>query len=129
MIQTLTRAGNFEGDLEIAVKRFSLDCVQLIDPLNISTKYGLYDEREEPYLLIISKSKYGKHSVYGYNTILTVTSESVEKNREVARSFEEKTGIRLKEAPEQLSRIMQGISLSFQICRKYGKIAMEVLRK
>ena len=71
---TITRLGNYNGNLQEAALRFHSGCQELIDPLNMSEKYGVFDNFGVPYLMIMSKSRAGDHPTYGHNLILTVNS-------------------------------------------------------
>ena len=128
MIITLTRVGKFEGNFGEAVKRFSPNFVRLTDPLDISEKYGLYEDNQAAYFLMVSKGRHGEHPVYHYNTILTVTSESKERNEEVARAFEEKTKLSLRAAPDSLARMMQEMDGPFSVLKRHGEKALEFLK-
>ena len=101
-----------------------------MDPMKIAKKYGVYDCSKEPYLLMISQSRRGYHPVYKYNTILTITSDSIGRSLDITKKFAEKSKIKFREAPEGLSKTMQkGLALSFEVFKKYGERTMEVLRK
>ena len=49
------------------------------------------------------------------------------KEDDLTRTFEEKSGINLRDAPPELSKIMQGLSSPFRIFKKYGEKAMNIL--
>ena len=129
MVITLTKIANFYGDLEKIAKDFNPLCEELMDPKGISEKYGVYDCSEEPYLFIVSQDRIKLHLTQEYNTALTVTSDNPEKNSDIAEQFMKKSQIKFREPSKELSDMMQGVNLSFEVFKKYGQKAMDYLKE
>ncbi|MEM3074637.1 MAG: hypothetical protein QW727_01705 [Candidatus Pacearchaeota archaeon] len=127
--QTLVRVGAFKGSLEGAIRSFSEKLLPIPLGLGNTVKYGLFKETEEPYLLMVSQQKDRLVNSAGYNVILTVTSYSEQRSRQVAEQFERETEIDLNlEVPEWLKRNSVMIGMSFQVFEKNPRAAMDVLR-
>lgn len=127
--QTLVRVGRFDNSLEEVVKNFHEKLEPIPFGLRNTVKYATFKEAEEPYLLIVSQQKDRLTTSIGYNTILTATSYSDRKNKEVAEQFEQETGISLDiKVPEQLRRHFRLMNMSFQVFEKNPKAAMNILR-
>jgi len=125
---TLTKVAEFYGDLEKTLEKFSKKVEPLIGIIGNTIKFGLYEIQPQPYLLITSKQVNEQLTKYGYNLILTITSDSPGFNNNIEKRFIEKTGIRLKDAPEFLSQGMMNLGMAFDIFKENGEKAMEVLR-
>jgi len=97
--------------------------------LGNTIKFGVYEPSPQPYLLIASQQKDKQLTSYGYNFILTITSDSLEFNSRLEKEFMEKTQIQLRDAPAPLSRMMQNINLVLPIFKEHGELAMQVLRE
>ncbi len=94
-----------------------------------TVKYATFKEAEEPYLLMVSQQKDKLVTAAGYNVMLTVTSYSDSRNRQVADQFEEETGMDLSvDVPEQLRKQSALMGMSFQVFEKNPRGAMAVLR-
>lgn len=127
--QTLVRVGKYDNPLEEAVKRFREPLTSVLVGLGNTVKYAIFKEAEKPYLLMISQQKDKLLTSAGYNVMLTVTSYSDLRNQEVAKQFENETGIDLNiEVPELLKRNSEMMNLSFQVFEKNPQVAMVVLR-
>ena len=127
--QTLTRAGRFDNPLEEAVKGFTEPLELITFGLGNTVKYAVFKEAEEPYLLMVSQQKDRLTTPAGYNVLLTITSYSDKKNKQVAEQFENETRIPLNIAvPEWMKEQNQIINLSFQVFAKNPRAAMAVLK-
>lgn len=125
---TLTRVSMFMGDLEKATRIFSPRFRPIMSLLGNTVKYGLYEENPDPRLIIVSQQIDLQVAPEGYTLIFTVGSDSQDLNERTARSFQNLTGILLKEAPEWLARQNNwGITPAYMIFKKYGSQAMESL--
>ncbi len=61
----------------------------------------------DPFFLVVSAATSKMTEITrGHNTILSVTSYSDQRSQEVARYFEDSTGVALKQAPERLARVV-----------------------
>ena len=127
--KTLTRAGKFDNQLEEAVKGFTEPLTKVQVGLGNTVKYAMFKQDAEPYLLMVSQQIDRLVNSFGYNTILTLTSYSDERNKQVAEQFEKETGINLNvKIPEQLKRHFPLMGMTFQAFEKNPKAAMEFLR-
>lgn len=82
--------------------------------LGNTVKYAFLGENPDSYLLMVSQQKERRLSPLGYNVILSVTSRSSDRNREIADQFEEETGMDLSlRVPESLQSQMDLISRLF----------------
>ena len=123
---TLTRVGDFNGDFYERVRRFSTEVLPLPSIQPSLKKYGLFDDSNPPYLLIVSNSQPQMRP--DYNVILTVTSESAEHAVKVADYFSRRSEIPLREAPSDLQRLMGGINSCFGVFKKNPRQAIEALK-
>ena len=75
-------------------------------------KYVISDrDCEHPYFMIVSNARPTLDP--NFSLILSVTSDSVDKNEEVVRDFTRKTRIGLRPAPERLTQMAKDISAFF----------------
>ena len=127
--QTLVRVGRFDSQLEEAVRKCTEPLTNVPVGLGNTVKYATFKEAEEPYLLMVSQQKDRLVNSAGYNVILTVTSYSERRSRQVSEQFERETGINLNvEVPEWLKRNSSMMDMSFQVFEKKPQAAMAVLR-
>jgi hypothetical protein len=118
--ETLARIGILQEDLLGTLRRFDTRFMNFPQGLSFSEKYGFFDNSRR-YLIIASRSTDGKvNPVYNYNFILTVTSDFSEVNIRVAEEFEAKTKLSLRQAPGELSSLMQGLGLVFFALQRHG---------
>ena len=69
-------------------------------------------------------------SLAGYNTLLSVTSYSDKRNKDVADKFENETGISLRvNVPSFLEEMFSSLGLTFPIFEKNPSKAMEFLKR
>lgn len=126
--QTLVRVGRYDNPLEEAVKRFSEPLQPALMGLGNIVKYATFKEGADPYLLIVSQQKYSLMTTTSYNTILSVTSYSEKMNQDIAKKFEDETGMNLNMyVPEPLRIIFAMMDLSFKAFEKNPKAAMAYL--
>jgi len=131
MPTTLTNIANFYGDLGTIMRAFNPKCELLMNGLGTSIKYGVYDctERENPYLLIASQAIIPDPRV-SYNFILTVATNSLDKSLGVRELFAKVTEIPLREASEELQKLMSfAQNQAFEVFMKYGPSVMEILKR
>lgn len=126
--QTLTRVAFYDGDLESAMREFNSKSGFISLGRRDVVKFGLYEDKEDvPYFMMASNSLV-KVPDRDYDLILTVTSDYARKNQEVADRFEKVVRVKLTEAPEELARMMQFLGLTFQVFKKHGQAAMDLLK-
>lgn len=127
--ETLVRVGIFNKSLEDTVKKFREPLINVKLGLGNTVKYATFNETEGPYLLMVSQQKDKLVAPLGYNVILTITSYSNLRNKELSDQFERETGINLNlEVPEQLKEQFSIMNMSFQVFEKNPKVAMGVLK-
>lgn len=125
---TLVKVGIFNKDLGDAVKKFSEKLVYFPIGLGNTNKYSFFKECESPYWLTVCQQKDKQDTSFGYNSHLTVTSYSTNRNQEIADKFEDETGIKLDvSVPNGLKKHFQFLNIAFPIFEKDPKVAMSFL--
>lgn len=128
----LARIGMYKGRFGEDVRKFSTEFMELETPMDTGEKFGLYDTKDIPYLIVVAHAVRGKmNSVYRFNTCLLVASDIEEKVTEVADEFQEKTGINLRDAPPGLANELNeiGLRLVFNSFKIFGKRVMAILKE
>ncbi|MCH7568756.1 MAG: hypothetical protein IIA87_05020 [Nanoarchaeota archaeon] len=126
---TLTRIGLYEESLEHLLKEFNPNLRPSMSVLGNTNQYMLYEEQGPPYLLVVSHAKEGEHPEHKYNTIVTITSEDAQRNKDVIRDFESKTGLNLREAPKSLQDHFELLSMCFPIFKRHGQKAIKLIQQ
>jgi len=125
---TLVKVGIFNGDLAETVKKFSEKLVYFPIGFGNTNKYSFFKECENPYWLTVCQQKDKDDNSFGYNSHLTVTSCSTNRNQEIADKFEKETSIRLDvQVPSGLEKHFQFLNIAFSIFEKNPKAAMGFL--
>jgi len=128
--QTLVRLGRFDGPLEEAAGKFREPLAPILLSLGNTVQYAFFKACENPYFLMVSQSIDKMTIPPGYNTILTVTSHSDERNREVAGRFESETGLCPNlNVPGLLQSQLNDTGECFKVFEKEPYAAMRFLRK
>lgn len=126
--KTLVRVGAFNEDLGDVVNKFDENIFPIPFGLGNTVKYGLFNEKES-YLLMVSQQK-EKLKFRGYNVVLSITSYSEERNKQIAREFENSTGPDLNvKVPDFLKETTEFLEMGFKVFEKDPKRAMEALSK
>lgn len=128
---TEARVALFNGDLEDAVKKYSIPLEKMGVGLGNTVKFANYSPNPRYLLMVSQQIDKGVSHLQGvdYNCQLSVTSRDPELNAKLADRFTKESGIPFVNAPPKIAQFMQGIGLSFTIFEKYGPLAFEVLKK
>lgn len=124
---TLTKVSTFSGDLGETVRKYDPRFRETRSILGNTIQYGLYTFRDRPNLIMASKQIEERLSPAGYNFIVTITSDEERLNEELAENFRVKTGIELREAPSWLVANGSIIDMTFEIFKRHGERAMDIL--
>ena len=128
-IQTLVRIGRYDSSLEEAVKRFREPLTNVTVGLGNTVKYATFKEGEGSYLLMVSQQKDQLFTTLGYNVMLTVTSYSDLRNKEIAKILETEKEMNLDlSVSERLKKNCALIGLSFTVFEQNPNEAMAFLK-
>lgn len=125
--KTLTKVAVLHDSLENRAKKFNQEVQTIALDVGNKVKYGLYNENP-PYLMMVSQQQDKFLTDYGYNIILTISSDSGQLNQIICEEFRQKTGIEMEEAPMLLAKMMEKRGISLEVFKKYGPDAMEILK-
>lgn len=111
---TIVKIATLEEELESCCTKFSQEFERIVIGRREVEKRVLWRKNEEkPYFLVISQLALSDRPRVNYNSVLTVTSLFPEENVRIVSEFQEKTGLLLETAPQQLKKLMKKISLLY----------------
>jgi len=105
---TEVRVGEYSGDIKDILSKHYSTFIKIDGFRSDVDKYGL---KEEKGLMVISQSKGIRNE--DYNVILTCHSKDKEKAKKQADTFEEKTSLKLRDAPDNLKKLFKVMDDTF----------------
>jgi len=105
---TEVRVGEYEGNIKDVFSKHYKNFIQISGFRSDVDKYGI---KEDEGLLVISQSKGIRNE--DYNVILTCHSKNREKAEKQADTFEEKTSLELRDAPDNLKKLFKAMDDTF----------------
>ncbi|MEK6882291.1 MAG: hypothetical protein AABY22_21915 [Nanoarchaeota archaeon] len=97
--ETLVRGAIYNEDIEKVLYNFDERFERLDSMLGNTIPFGLYSRVPEPYFILISQQKDRWVSEFGYNVLLSITSESSELNENLFNKLKERTKLDLYNVP------------------------------
>jgi len=130
MATTLVVGGVCEGDLEETVARYKSPLIALPSVLRNTTQFGNFGLRPHPHIIQVSRAIDGRITPLGYNSLLTVTSDSAAGNLQVVGQFELDTGIAYDVGlSAELVKHYQAANALFDLLKTDFKAAAELYQR
>ena len=128
----LVKVAEYFGDLGDVIYKFDINMIPYTKIPNEVKGFMLYKTKPQSYLLKVHHDMGNESMVKtGYNLIFDIISHSFEFNDFIRQEFEDKTGIRLRDAPDSLCKFLEteGMGLlAFKLCEENGENAMKILK-